>query len=244
MVEVEVRMGDGKTDGATLLSPFICLVVQRRLAGQEAGAGRGDEAAERGDGEKMRDGGRGREDPCEGCETLSPPTHVLRGLAKMVPSSRTMPTPTLLAEPSMPRASIMKVKEREKKEGQGRRGERRLCMTCVRVPECPYKGCGVEGGEGGRWRAARRAGQEVGGPVWGMEMEWRRLKVSVSVVRIGGRARVPPSGDTLSRHAPRGNALPPGLTPGAGAGPVSRSGACVAHQNPRRERKNKPSGRE
>lgn len=32
--------------------------------------------------------------------------HVWRGLARMVPSSLTMPTPTLFADPSMPRTSI------------------------------------------------------------------------------------------------------------------------------------------
>lgn len=34
-------------------------------------------------------------------------THVCRGLLRMVPSSRTMPTPILLAEPSMPRTTAM-----------------------------------------------------------------------------------------------------------------------------------------
>ena len=36
----------GKTYGAIILSLFIYLVVQRGLAGQEAGAGRGDEAVD------------------------------------------------------------------------------------------------------------------------------------------------------------------------------------------------------
>ena len=56
--------------------------------------------------------------PCDGCE-CSLLTHVFLGLLSMVPSSRTIPTPTLFADPSMPRASILV--ERTERDGGGSR---------------------------------------------------------------------------------------------------------------------------
>jgi hypothetical protein len=91
------------------LDPYACayLVVQGGLPGQESCAGRGDEAVRcdrTEEGVVSRPGRvRARDLVGKGKKTT---THVLRGFARMVPSSRTMPTPILLAEPSMPRASI------------------------------------------------------------------------------------------------------------------------------------------